>query len=84
MCMHDNHTLQELEKQVQQEQEKAAKAIAASKQEARENSASYTPHTQQFQAIASCTLDAATAAYRIAVETPVPLDIVLLQASCCY
>jgi hypothetical protein len=67
---------------VQQEQDKAAKAIAANKQEARENSASYTPYTQQFQAIASCTLDAATAAYRIAVETPVPLDIVLLQASC--
>ena len=74
---------QELEKQVQQEQDKAAKAIAASKQEAGEYSTSYTPHTQQFQAIASCTLDAATAAYRIAVETPVPLDIVLLQV-CLY
>lgn len=36
---------------------------------------------EYVQAIASCTLDPAQAAYVISVETPVPLDLVLLHSS---
>ncbi|CAM9658675.1 unnamed protein product, partial [Pylaiella littoralis] len=45
------------------------------------SSATYTPVTQHFQAITSCTLDPEQGAYVIRVETPVPLDLVLLHSA---
>ncbi|CAM9764264.1 unnamed protein product [Scytosiphon promiscuus] len=46
-----------------------------------ENSVVYTPATQHFQAITSCILDPGQGAYVINVETPVPLDLVMLHSA---
>lgn len=65
--------IQDLEKKLIAEKEKASKS--------KSSEGEYTCHTQQFQAISSCSLDAEAAAYRFSVEIPVPIDIVILQSS---
>ncbi|CBN79191.1 Bardet-Biedl syndrome protein 7 [Ectocarpus siliculosus] len=69
----------DLEKRVATEKKRLE--AAGGGRDGNESSAAYTPATQHFQAITSCTLDPEQGAYVISVETPVPLDLVLLHAA---
>ncbi|CAM9371775.1 unnamed protein product [Ectocarpus sp. 13 AM-2016] len=69
----------DLEKRVATEKKRLEAADGG--RDGNERSAAYTPATQHFQAITSCTLDPEQGAYVISVETPVPLDLVLLHAA---
>ena len=64
-----------LSRQVASAKEKAVKADAKNGR----HGSHWLPHVQRFTAIATCTLDADAAAYRLSVETPEALDMVLLQ-----
>ncbi|KAG5178282.1 hypothetical protein JKP88DRAFT_330058 [Tribonema minus] len=72
--------VQELQRKVAAEREKALSAAKLSAAKGGEGGGpALMPHVQPFQALATCALDADAAAYRMNVEIPVPIDVVLLQ-----
>eukprot|EP00903_Cladosiphon_okamuranus_P008387 g8063.t1 len=73
--------VEELEKRVAHEKKKLDIAASIVGGNGNESSAAFTPATQHFQAISSCNLDHEQGAYVISVETPVPLDLVLLHSA---
>ena len=69
--------VQELEKRLAVERERCAKV--QSSETSAPTAAEYMPYTQNFQAIASCELDSASGVYRLSVEIPTAIDLILLQ-----
>ncbi|CAM9337349.1 unnamed protein product, partial [Hapterophycus canaliculatus] len=69
----------ELEKKVAHERKQLLASGGAGKGD--ESLTAFTPATQHFQAITSCILDPDQGAYVISVETPVPLDLVMLHSA---
>eukprot|EP00752_Nemacystus_decipiens_P012116 g10741.t1 len=73
--------IEDLEKRVAHEKKQLEHAPVNRGGTGNESSAAFTPATQHFQAITSCNLDKDQGAYVISVETPVPLDLVLLHSA---